>query len=361
MPINTPEPDPGNPVPVLIDTNPQQTNLSIVRPRKGNKTMPVNPTQYIPLINTILGHWAQVNLALGGTTATDLKLKANYTLANLTTDRDALQLKVTDCQNKLNTRQDNASARDLAKTALRSRMTEFRNAVLYQLQGTAYTKGLPTLPHPAAYEGRFLKTFDDMATKWTTINALSGVPNFTAPLTLLSGYTLANFNTDLTALRANFAAVAAAGDAFNVAIATRDTTFTPIYAHLKEYILAVKARFPATNSLVTTLPTLSLAGNPTPRPVTDIIVQWDATNHVALIAFTPSTSANIAAYDLRYSPSNPYTASDETTILTNPPAAHTFQTNHALTATGDTARFRIVTTNNTASEKGAKPFKITRP
>ena len=361
MLIINPNPACVEDTPIEIDPVLQGVDPPAAHTKKGKSAMPVSPTQYIPLINSILGHWAQVNLALGGAPATDLKLKGAYTLANLATDRDALQLKVTDCQAKLNARQDAASARDFSKAALRGRMTEFRNAVLYQLQGTAYTRGLPTLPNPTAYEGRFLKTFDDMATKWTAINALSGVLNFTAPLTLLSGYTLATFTTDFTGLRANFAAVTAANDALNVTIATRDTTFTPIYAHLKEYLLAVKAKFPATNSLVMSLPTLSLAGNPTPKPVTEIIVQWDAVSHVAIINFTPSTSANIAAYDLRYSPSNPYSAADETAILTNTPAVHAFTTNHALAASGDTARFRIVTLNVTSNEKGAKPFKITRP
>ena len=137
----------------------------------------LNPADYIPTVNTIIGNWQQVNIALGGTPATDLKLKGNYTLANLTADRDALQLKVTDVQSKTNLREDAASNRDTKKTILRGKMTEFRNAVAYQLQGTQYTAGLPTLPNIGAFEGRFLKVFDDMVTKWTTLNALTGIPN----------------------------------------------------------------------------------------------------------------------------------------------------------------------------------------
>ena len=202
-------------------------------------------------------------------------------------------------------------------------MTEFRNAVLYQLQSTAYTKGLPTLPPPAAYEGRFLKAFDDMATRWTAINALSGVPNFTAPLLLLSGYTLANFNTELTDLRAAFAAVTAASDALDVALATRDTIFTPIYAHLKEYILAVKAKFPATNSLVMTLPKLTLAGNhhaEARHPQWRVLQRMGSREihhyHVAIVKrFTPASNLPPTSSpddQMRYSPKQPpNSAADE--------------------------------------------------
>ena len=323
--------------------------------------MPLSPTQYIPIINAFIGHWAQVNLALGGTAATDLKLKGAYTLANLTADRDALQTRVTDVQSKSNTRQDAASARDIKKAALRERLAEFRSGVLYQLQSTAYARGLPTLPKTTAYEGRFLKTLDDMTTKWTAINALTGVPNFTAPLTLLGGYALAAFNTDLADLRAAFAAVTAANDALNVSIRTRDAAFAPLYARLKEYILAVKAKFAATSALVASLPKLTLAQNPTPKPAANVIAQWDNTAHRAVITFGPSPSAHVFKYELRYSPSNPYSAADEDVLdsLNGPP--YTFTTDHALANSGDIARFRILCRNESGGAKGSRPFKITRP
>jgi len=80
----------------------------------------INPSDYIPVVNTIIGNWQQVNIALGNTLPTDLKLKGNYLIANLIADRDALQLKVTDVQSKTNLREDAAALRDTRKTNMRN-------------------------------------------------------------------------------------------------------------------------------------------------------------------------------------------------------------------------------------------------
>jgi len=320
-----------------------------------------SPSDLIPTINTVLAHWQQVNIALGNTLPTDLKLKGNYLIANLIADRDALQLKVTDVQAKTNLREDAAALRDTRKTNMRNRMSEFRNAVLYQLQGTQYTAGLPTLPAEGAFEGRFLKKFDDMQTRWVTINALVGVPNFTPPLLLLSGYPIATFNTDLTDLRTAFANVRNTSEALTISIKTRDDSFKPIYNRLKEYILAVKARFPATSPLVEALPRLTPKPSGTPKAVVQPIIAWDAVKKAAVVTFKASPTKSVTSYELRYSPTIPYKAENETTVDTTDTTKLELETNEGLKAPGDEANYKVYSVTDAGNEKASKTLLVKRP
>jgi hypothetical protein len=324
--------------------------------------MPVMPpADYIPLINTIIGNWQQVNIALGGTPATELKLKGNYAIANLTADRDALQVRLSDVQTKLNLREDAAANREVKKTALRGRMTEFRNAVQYQLQGTQYTAGLPTLPAATSFEGRYLRSFDDMATKWTIINALAGVPNFTPPLLLLGGYPIATFNTDLTDLRAAFANVRNTSEALTIAIKTRDDSFKPIYARLKEYILAVKARFPANSPLVEALPRLTPKPSGTPKAVVQPIIAYDDVKKAAVVTFKASPTKSVTSYELRYSPDIPYKSENETTVATTDTTKLELETTEGLKAPGDEANYKVYAITDDGNAKGSKTLLVKRP
>ena len=82
--------------------------------------MPVTgPDSYIPTTNEVIAHWNQVNIALGGTAATDLKLSGNYAVANLVTDRTALQAANDAVESARNAFETAYGLRDNAKAILR--------------------------------------------------------------------------------------------------------------------------------------------------------------------------------------------------------------------------------------------------
>jgi len=104
------------------------------------------PGSYIPTMDEFDSHWDEVNIALGGTPATDLKLKGGYTRAEFQVLRTTLQATVTLISGKENARQLAADDRDQKKAALKARMAQFRAAVGCYLQETPYEAALPLLP-----------------------------------------------------------------------------------------------------------------------------------------------------------------------------------------------------------------------
>src|SRR3990172_1219046 len=100
---------------------------------------------YITTYDEFLAHWEDVNLALGGTPATDLTLQGLYTRANMITDRATLQAAITLLEDRENDRQIAANSRDVQKDELRDRLGQFRGMLKGKLPGTAYLAAAPKM------------------------------------------------------------------------------------------------------------------------------------------------------------------------------------------------------------------------
>jgi hypothetical protein len=147
-----------------------------------------------------VAHWTEVNAALAPGA---LLLQGGFTLANFTTARTNIVTAIDAVTTADNSRQGDATDRDLAKAALRDRLTQFRAGVTSLLPRSRYAGQLPVQPPFRAIETTFLRPLVDMAGIWNEINT-DTIPGFTPPLKLSGAYTLAMFNTDLTALRAAY-------------------------------------------------------------------------------------------------------------------------------------------------------------
>jgi len=170
-----------------------------------------------------IAHWDSVNSAISPDVLT---LSGGFTLANFTTARTEIESAMTAIEVADNTRDAAGSVRDQGKSGLLIRFSQVRAAVLTLFPGTIYRRMLPRQPGFSSVESRFLKPFDDAANIWSQINTDS-IPGFTPPLKLAGGYTLANFQADIAALRAAYIALTNAESLARQRRSERDALLPP--------------------------------------------------------------------------------------------------------------------------------------
>lgn len=311
---------------------------------------------YLPTMQAFIDHWTQVNASLG---ASPLTLPGAYNLAALQADYAALQAANIAVIDGDNDRQMASGNRDLAKAALLTKLAQFRGAVKSALDGTGVSNALPRTPNFSSVESRFLAPFDDMANAWGKINALSGIPTFTPPLTL-GAITLANFNTELAAMRALFASVSAASNEARIARRNRDALLTPIRTRLKQYRNAVVGQFGPAHAFALSLPALSPPPGSTPDPVS-VSGLWNAANAEADLTWTPSENSKLDYYSVRSAPGPTYKTDEESVVAQVDKTLTTYSTDVGLVAPGSVALFKVYVVLTTGNEKGSATVKITRP
>ena len=316
---------------------------------------------YPPAMQEFITHWTAVNATLG---ATPLVLRGGYAVATLTADRTALVASITGVTAADNTAQTAAGNLYAAKLAIRPRLPQFRKIASALLGGTGYLKAFPNSLNVTAVESRFIDPLEDMKSVWTNINADTTVAGFTPPLLLAGGYTLAQFTTELAALRTAFLTAKTAAENAKITRKNRDTLLRPIEQRLKQYREMILGRFDGTG-FVASLPALSPAYS---GPAADMVAasgSWNATTHQAVLTWTPSTLAPeiFAQYQVRTAPPPTYLTKDEETIsdALDTQGITTFSTDAGLTVSGATALFRVYVVTSGGREKGSPTVKVIRP
>lgn len=312
---------------------------------------------YPPKMQEFIAHWTQVNATLG---AAPLLLRGGYNLANFTADRNALVNAIDAVIPAINTVQGNIVTRDTLKTALKSKIAQFRAAVNAFFPDSRYSRMIPTVPLYAAIESVFLAPFVDIANIWNLINTEVN-PGFTPPLLLPGGYTKANLDTDIAALRAAYIALGNAQIGASAARASRDVLVPNANARMKQYRQAVVARLPIGSPLLNNIPAYTIATGPAAIAVNPAIV-WDATKQKAIISWAASESTDVSDYSVRTAPGPTYDGRNETVVgSVQAGSPLVFETNAGLLDPGDTALFKVYTVTATGREKGSRVLKITRP
>lgn len=316
---------------------------------------------YLVVAQEYVTHWGLVNTALGGTPATELKLAGNYAVTNLTADRTAFQNAMDAVDNANNQVQVVVGNLEIAKTNLRARLTQFRASVQFQLRNSGYFRSLPTLPRKDAAENETIDAYARMAQLWTQINADSTVAGFTPPLIILGGYTLANFNTDLTALRTLYATAEANRVKAEVARRNRDVLIPPYRPRYQEYKAAVIAKLGATSALAQSIPAISSKPGTTPNAV-QLNGAWDAGTGKAKFTISPSDAANFEKYEYRYTAGTKFDA-DTAAVLgeSNKINSLALETNTGLMAAGSSIAVKCYVVVDTGNEKGSNTVVVTRP
>ncbi len=329
--------------------------------------MPISgASSYIPTLNDFLPHWEQVNLSLGAGGPLVLRNPNGSTpptlnRAALVTMRDDLQAKHTDITGQINSMQIAAALLQAMKGALHLRGGQFNDAVRSNLAGTAYAEAVPILPSPGDGQEVFIEPMDDVATLWPKINAATGIPGFTGPLLLLGGYAVADFLADLAALKTQYELTRKEDFLVSFKIKERNKMQDAIYPVLKLYRQVVPTKFPANDPLVLSLPRLTPEPGSTPDAVLANGV-WNAPTSQGKLTWDASTAADLAEYEVRWSPGTTYDSAIEIVLGTIAPAApREFFTTQGLGTAGAQSVFKVYVKTTTGNERGSNTVKITRP
>ena len=315
---------------------------------------------YVTTGDEIQSHWSDVNAdrVAGGGTA--LLLADGYSLADLTTDVGVVATANTGQESLDNAIGLATTTRDTRKRTLRERLIEFREAVNYRLKGSGYALSLPDTPHPTSSEQRFLAALDDMANLWTRINADATVPNFTPPLLLRGGVTLAATQTELATLRLNYKAVTDAENDARIGRNQREVLLSPLRSRFVLYREAIAVEYGATHPFATSLPDVYPQPGSTPDAVT-LSGSWNAPTALAQFSWTASDNPNLDSYQMRMSSGPSYDAAIATVIGNISPGTMTFSTTDGLSAPTDVASFKVFVVLTTGNEAGSNTVTITRP
>ena len=141
-----------------------------------------NLGSYVQTMDEFVLHWFDVNAALGGTPATDLKLEGGFSRADLIAARDLIEDLNISVEDLENAREIAAANRDNLKGTLRQKLGQFRGMLRALVPKWKYAAAAPVLPAFGADESKFLGPFDDASSLWLRINADATLPGFTPPL-----------------------------------------------------------------------------------------------------------------------------------------------------------------------------------
>lgn len=322
--------------------------------------MPISSiASYLSTTQEFITHWTAVNADLGP--GGPLVLPVGYNVASLTTDRTNLQTKITAIETADNAVQIAAGSRDIKKGPLRERLRQFRTTVQSLLKGSDFIYALPNIPKYNLGEGPFMKALDDASNLWTRINAAAPPPpGVTLPLTLVGGYTLASFNTEVAAIRAAYGTWNDAVQGALIARQQRNVLLPPLKARLIQYRLAVQGRYAAGSPLILSLPAVSPPPGSTPDPVV-LSGVWNPTSQEADLSWTPSAHPTLKHYVVRACDPPRYRAADEVAVATILPPATTFSTAFGLGLSGAVKFFKVYVVTDDDNEKGSNSVKIIRP
>lgn len=323
--------------------------------------MPITDVgSYGPTGHAFEAHWADVNADRVANTLPELTLPDGYAVTNLSSDVAAVETSIIETIDLENGLTQATNSRDTLRTTLRERLMEFRDLVEYRFPGSGYAQSLPQTPDQGARQQKLLKALHDMQSIWTRIDADSGLPNFTPPLVLREGMTLATFSTDLTTMRANFVAVDDADNDLRIARNNRDVLLNPLRSRFVKYREGVRLAFGDEHPLTTALPDVYSTPGSTPDAVT-LSGEWDEPAMEAALTWTASSNPNLNEYEIRVSPGATYDAGSSSIAGPIPAGGEELRTTQGLDMPGDTASFKVFVVLTTGNRAGSNPVTITRP
>lgn len=312
--------------------------------------MPISTLgSYLPTLQEFITHWTQTNLS---TSDSEITLRGGYDLAQFTADKNELADAFQTASTAAVEVGLMASDRDRKKATLRPRLTQFRAVVLGQYGDKLEARELPTVPAFTLAESKFLLPFDQMAVLWQRLNAQDVI-------TLVGGYTLAQFQTELGALRAAYSAVTNGVTEARIAREQRDALLAPIKQRLKQYRQLLPGIFAAEHPLLVTLPALTPPSGATPDAVV-LAGVWDSEPGAAVFTWGASNSSRLEHYSVRACFGATYRAIEEAVLSTVPAGTQTFSTDYGLPVAGSVISVKVYVVTRDGNERGSNAVKITR-
>jgi hypothetical protein len=314
------------------------------------------PGTYLETMDEFIGHWTDVNADLNPGAMT---MPGGYTLANLNTDRDACETKMTDLEGVVNTLEMHRSDRDLQELPLIADMKQLANYVRGQFPNTKYIGTIPAMPSLNAGAGVWQKAMRDSGELWDAIN-VDPPEGFTPPLILPNTTTRAQFGTKSTAHNLTLENFHNTFPRVERAIFERDEIYNRVAAELGKYRAAVLSLYGEESPFFLSVPRLYPLPGHTPDPVA-LTGFWDIDKEWAEFNWSTSADPDLQHYVLRRSGSNPYSTATEQHVATINAGILTFTTDEGLLTPGATMRFKLYVVLNTGNERGSNVVEITRP
>ena len=313
-----------------------------------------SPLSYLRTAQEIDTHWQQANTTAG---TNPITLKGDYTLAEFQADFATFSNKIDQTRAERFQRDMAAAQRNIQKGHVRDSLTRFRAAVTNKLMGTPYASNLPTLPVLTADESGYKEPFLKMQERWRGIDSLgSTVDDFTPPLVLGNGLTLAGFGDQLTELDATYRAVDRSDTLLGTLRRERDALMPILKQRITQYKNALIDRFGKDHPLVKSLPSLSPVASSTLKAV-KLTGTWDATTGKAALSWSAAASSE-ASYSVRTTGSLPYKADEEEVLTTLPNGITHFHTDAGLTLPGSEANFKVYVVTPSGNERGSNAVKV---
>lgn len=289
-----------------------------------------------------------------------LSLPDGFSLAGFSADLAAVQASITGIEDLDNALGLAANQRNASRKTVRDAIINFGETVDFKLKGSGYPDNAPKTPQESASEQKLLKAADDVESLWTRIDADSSVPNFTPPLVLRGGITLASFSADLATLRDRFKAVTNAENDLKLARTQRDMLLAPFRDRMIEYRQAIQVEYGNAHAFTTTLPDINPSPGSTPDAVT-LSGSWEDPPGEAVLTWTGSTNSNLQHYEIRVSPGPTYDSGNASVAGQVLAGTEEFRTTQELTSSGDVASFKVFVVLTTGNQAGSGTVTITRP
>lgn len=315
---------------------------------------------YVTVGQEFEAHWTDVDADRVANTLPVLSLPDGFSLVGFSADLAAVQASITGIEDLDNALGLAANQRNASRKTVRDAIINFGETVDFKLKGSGYPDNAPKTPQESASEQKLLKAADDVESLWTRIDADSSVPNFTPPLVLRGGITLASFAADLVTLRDKFKAVTNAENDLKLARTQRDMLLAPFRDRMIEYRQAIQVEYGDGHAFTTTLPDVTGQPGSTPDAV-EASVAWDGTTNEAVVTWTGSTNPNLEHYEIRVSPGPTYDSGTATAAGQILAGTEEFRTTQELMNPGDTATFKVFVVLTTGNQAGSNAVTITRP
>jgi hypothetical protein len=315
---------------------------------------------YVVVGQEFEAHWTDVDADRVANTLPVLSLPDGFSLAVFSADLAAVQASITGIEDLDNALGLAANGRNTSRKSVRDAIINFGETVDFKLKGSGYPGNSPKTPQEGASEQKLLKAADDVESLWTRIDADSSVPNFTPPLVLRGGITLASFAADLVTLRDRFKAVTNAESDLKLARTQRDMLLAPFRDRMIEYRQAMQVEYGVGHAFTTTLPDVTASPGSTPDAVT-LSGAWEPVGLEALLTWSASSNSNLQHYEVRVSPGATYDSGNSSVAGQVLAGTEEFRTTQELANPGDVASFKVFVVLSTGNQAGSETVVITRP
>jgi hypothetical protein len=317
-----------------------------------------------PTMEEFIQHWERVNLHLA---PNELRLTGGFGLDDFLAEATALNAAIDAVFPLANAALLLAAQRDTLKGLLRERARQYRLTAQGLLADSIFAHEAPSAPIITDGFATFLAPLNKIKQDWAKINALTpqtqadyGVVGFVPPLLLAGGYTLAQFEADVTELTTLWPTVEAKVRDASFARDRRDALMAPMKERLKQYRQMVPALIVNDPALIASLPRLSPPPGNTPDGA-HAEGHWDGALNKAKFTWPAATDAKIDHFSVRLTPGPRYSNEDEATIADLPRTATSFETDAGLSVPGAIANFKIYTVAAAGNENGGHAIEIIRP